>query len=118
MATCRRRHFRYERAEHGLPARYWVTALPIPVQVIEHDPLRRGLWDTLRAGVRLRHDASGLTRQPVANGHGTQVIQRFTVLSGELQGACVEWLVPGQADPLGWLRPSEPPDGGVRRPAA
>ena len=117
MAICRRRHFRYERAEHGLPARYWTTALPIPVQVIEHDPLRRGLWDTLRAGVHLRHDSSGLLRHPVANGQGTQVIQRFAVLSGELEGHCVEWTVPGQADPLEWLRPAEPPDNGSR-PAA
>lgn len=105
VTSCRRRHFRYERAEQTLPARYWIVSRPIPVQVIEHDPLRRGLWDTLRSGIQLRHDATGLLRAPVATGHGVVNVQRFAVLSGELAGTCVEWLVPGPADPLDWLDP-------------
>jgi hypothetical protein len=112
VATCRQRHFRYERAAQKLPARYWVTSRPILVQVIEHDPLRRGLWDTLRAGIQLRHDASGVVRQPVANGHGTQAVERFAVLNGELAGSCVEWLVPGSADPSGWIARADA-SGGV-----
>jgi len=111
VASCRRRHFRYERGEQTLPARYWVVSRPIPVQVIEHDPLRRGLWDTLRAGIQLRYDATGLLREPVANGHGEVNVQRFAVLSGELAGSCVEWLVPGPADPLEWLAPMSEGEG-------
>jgi hypothetical protein len=113
VATCRERHFRYGRAEHRLPARYWVTARPILVQVIEHAPLRRGLWDTLRAGVSLRYDASGVVHQPVADGHGTLTVQRFGVLSGELAGSCVEWLVPGSADPGEWIIRADEPEGSV-----
>jgi hypothetical protein len=88
-----------------------VTARPILVQVVEHDPLRRGLWDTLRAGINLRYDASGVVHEPVANGHGTVTVQRFGVLNGELAGSCVEWLVPGSADPGEWINETEDPHG-------
>jgi hypothetical protein len=108
MARCPRRHVRYQRGADRLP-RYVVTAQPILVQVIEHDPPRRGLWDTLRVGVLLRHDATGRRRLGVAGEEASAEVERFAVLDGELAGSCVEWLVPGAADPMGWLRATEAP---------
>ena len=108
MARCPRRHVRYQRGVDRLP-RYVVTAQPILVQVIEHDPPRRGLWDTLRVGVLLRHDATGRRRLGVAGEEASAEVERFAVLDGELAGSCVEWLVPGAADPMGWLRVTEAP---------
>lgn len=108
MKGCPHRHLRYQRGDDRLP-RYVVTAQPILVQVIEHDPPRRGLWDTLRVGVTLRHDATGRRRLGVGGEQGSIGVERFAVLDGELEGSCVEWLVPGAAHPMTWLRATDPP---------